>query len=96
VVQRCSTKEVEHQPHDGRRAAAAAAHGVSHVRFIVSRGGYRSDQRYGRVELGDLEDFAAPPDSADLVTCRLALHYVENIHLGLNTVARCLAPGAGS
>ena len=47
----------------------------------------------GRVELGDLEDFAAPADSADLVTCRLALHYVENIHPVLTAVARCLAPG---
>ena len=47
----------------------------------------------GRIELGDLEDFIAPAGSADLVTCRLALHYVEDVHPVLNAVAHWLTPG---
>lgn len=47
----------------------------------------------GRVELGDLENFTAPPGSTELVTCRLALHYVEDIDPVLDAVARCLVPG---
>jgi len=47
----------------------------------------------GRVELGDLEDYTAASGSADLVTCRLALQYVEDVRPVMDAVAPCLTPG---
>ena len=47
----------------------------------------------GEVRLGDLEDFSASPGSADLVTSRLALHYLSDVRPVIAAMAGCLAPG---
>ncbi|MEU7743000.1 class I SAM-dependent methyltransferase [Nonomuraea sp. NPDC049158] len=47
----------------------------------------------GRVERADMEDFAAPPSSFDLIISRLALHYVEDLAAVLTACQACLSPG---
>jgi SAM-dependent methyltransferase len=50
--------------------------------------------RDAELRLGDLEDFAAPAGSADLITARLSLHYLSNPDLAavLAAAAVALAP----
>lgn len=47
----------------------------------------------GRAEQVDMEDFAAPPSSFDLIVSRLALHYVEDFAAVLMACHACLSPG---
>lgn len=44
-------------------------------------------------KLGSIEDFQAAPDAADLVTSRMAFHYLREVHPTLRSVHRALAPG---
>jgi SAM-dependent methyltransferase len=74
-------------------AGAAGYLGIDGSRTMVEQARRRLADTDGRVVLRDLEDFTAPPGSADLVTCRLALHYVEDVRPVLDAVAHCLTPG---
>ena len=74
-------------------AGAAGYLGIDGSRTMVEQARRRLADTDGRVVLGDLEDFTAPPGSADLVTCRQALHYVEDVRPVLDAVAHCLTPG---
>ena len=47
----------------------------------------------GQVELGTIERFRAPPDSADLVLSRLAFHYVEHVEPVFRACHACLVRG---
>lgn len=51
------------------------------------------DGTFGEVVQGDIEDFASPPGTFDLVVSRLALHYVEDLGGVLAACRACLAPG---
>ena len=46
----------------------------------------------GRVDLADIQDFAADPDAVDLVTARLSMHYVADLDRVFASCARALAP----
>jgi SAM-dependent methyltransferase len=74
-------------------AGAASYLGVDGSRTMVERARQQLTHGPGQVVLGDLEDFTAPTNSADLVICRLALHYVADIGPVLDAVAGCLRPG---
>ena len=74
-------------------AGAASYLGIDGSRNMVERAGENLRGTSGRVELGDLERVTAQPASADLVTSRLALHYVEDIAPVLTTVSLALRPG---
>lgn len=74
-------------------AGAASYGGIDGSHNMVQRARERLDGTTGHVELGDLEEFTAPADSADIVICRLAMHYVQDINPVLAAVSRCLAPG---
>lgn len=45
-----------------------------------------------RFELGSIEDFRPPPAAADLVTSRMAFHYVRDVFPTLCSIHRALAP----
>ncbi|MFC4112663.1 class I SAM-dependent DNA methyltransferase [Nonomuraea zeae] len=47
----------------------------------------------GRAALLDMEDFAAPPSSFDLIVSRLAFHYVEDLAPVLAACRASLSPG---
>lgn len=65
---------------DGSEAMIAEA--VSHHRKLP---GSRA-----RFELADLEDYQPPPGSADIITSRMALHYVADLGPVLQTAHRAL------
>jgi SAM-dependent methyltransferase len=74
-------------------AGAASYLGIDGSRNMVERAGENLLGTSGRVELRDLESFEAPPASVDLVTSRLAMHYVEDIDPVLAAVSLALRPG---
>lgn len=74
-------------------AGAASYLGIDGSRNMVERAGENLRGTSGRVELRDLESVTAPPASADLVTSRLVLHYVEDIAPVLAMVSLVLRPG---
>ena len=43
-------------------------------------------------QLGRIEDFRPPPESADLVTSRMALHYLREVSPTLRSIHQALAP----
>jgi len=75
-------------------AGAADYLGIDGSRTMIEDASRRlAGTTNGRVELGDLEDYTAASGSADLVTCRLALQYVEDVRPVMDAVAHCLTPG---
>jgi SAM-dependent methyltransferase len=75
------------------RSGAESYLGVDGSRKMVERARQNLRGTDGRAELRDLEDFDAPPASADLVTSRLAMHYLEDLAPVLAAVSRALRPG---
>ncbi len=45
-----------------------------------------------RIELGSIEDFRPPPETADLTTSRMAFHYVRDLSPTLRSIHQTLAP----
>jgi SAM-dependent methyltransferase len=74
-------------------AGAASYLGIDGSRNMIERARQNLRGTSGRVELRDLESFQAPPGSVDLVTSRLALHYVEDIAPVLAAVSLALRSG---
>jgi SAM-dependent methyltransferase len=80
----------------GRRllAAGAASYlGIDGSSKMIARAEQVLAGTSGVVRRADLEDFEAPPASFDLVTCRLALHYVAEPGPVLERIRRALVDG---
>jgi len=46
-----------------------------------------------RFELGTIEDFRPGPETADLVTSRMALHYLRDLSATIRSIRQALVPG---
>lgn len=73
-------------------AGARSYRGVDNSSNMVEQAGRTLAGTTGRVEHADIENFAAPADSADLITARLSLHYVADLDRVLRACAQALAP----
>jgi SAM-dependent methyltransferase len=74
-------------------AGAASYWGVDNSRRMLEAAAGNLDGTSGRVQFADLEEFAAPRGSVDVVTARLCLHYVVDLAAVISRAASALAPG---
>lgn len=80
----------------GREAlehGAASYRGFDASEQMASAGRQRLEGLNGHIEHQSIEQWRADPASADLVTSRLALNYVENLDTVFHEVTKALRPG---
>lgn len=79
----------------GRLLLAAGARsylGVDNSHRMLEVAGANLAGTAGRVQRADIDEFVPEPDSVDLVTARLSLHYATDIDRVVQAAARALAP----
>lgn len=74
-------------------AGAASYHGVDGSRRMVTRARQVLTETVGSVEDARLEDHVPPARSAEVVTCRLAAHYLADLDAFLAGVRHALVDG---